>query len=111
MDQKTEKSKELQNEFVRLKAAYKRRVEKKKLQWETELSKAKEEQASTREKQNSFIDRETDDVKQLRVKLAGLQDKHRRLGESHIHGFQISYSRIKNIEHNGIYRPHYWGNE
>ena len=25
--------------------------------------------------------------------------------------FQISYSRIKNIEHNGIYRPHYWGNE
>ena len=61
-------------------------MEKKKLQWETELSKAKEEQASTREKQNSFIDRVTDDVKQLRVKLAGLQDKHRRLGESHIHG-------------------------
>ena len=61
-------------------------MEKRKLQWETELSKAKEEQASTREKQNSFIDRVTDDVKQLRVKLTGLQDKHRRLGESHIHG-------------------------
>ena len=72
---KTAKSKELQTELVRLNAAYNRRAEKIKTKLELQQKQQKEEQTLALNKQSEFLNRVTEDVRQLQEKHSALTNK------------------------------------
>lgn len=93
---KSTNCKELQAELLRLKAAYSRRVEKTKKNWDSKRQQSREEQSISLKKQEEFINKLTLDISQLKQKIIALNDKKNKclvMGETTVNEAKVTAAK------------------